>query len=284
MTQNEFVIGIAPSRVFPGTWWDMVELCQRLGFGGVEFKHELPFILPDRWGPEMVRRIAQLGRDGELMFSLHGPYTNIGALLPNRWKEAVDEHLKAMEIAQELGARIYTIHPGWVEKKYCTPELLSRCQENTSRALAELLTHADGVKICLENQNPGEQDKVKAGVTVAQLCALVRDLPEVGFTFDLGHAQVLNSDPTAFVAALGPHRIGLAHIHDNDGQEDAHLPPGMGRVNWVVFLSRYRQEGWNFPLFLEVVGTGPEFKVGRQVLLRTWADLEVKTAEPGRRP
>ncbi|GAB4305387.1 MAG: hypothetical protein Kow0097_03610 [Candidatus Bipolaricaulota bacterium] len=273
MNQDRPIIGIAPGRVFPGTWWDMVELCQRLGFAGVEFKHELPFILPDRWGPEMVHRIAQLGREEELVFSLHGPYTNIGALLPNRWKEAVDEHLRALECAEELGASTYTVHPGWVEKKYATPDLVARCRDNTTRALERMSTQADSLTICVENQNPAEADKAKCGFTVEQLRKIVDGLNPVGFTLDVGHAQLLDGRPDQFLQTLGPTRIRVGHLHDNGGEADDHLPPGQGIVDWVMFLAAYRRHRCTFPLYLELAGGADGYASGRDLLQRTWDEL-----------
>lgn len=275
MPSGRPLIGIAPSRTFPGTWWDMIQVCRKLGFSGVEFKYELPFILPDRWSWEMVRRIASFAEEGWFL-ALHGPYTNVGALLPKRWRTAVDEHLEALEVAQALGARTYTVHPGWVEEKYCTPDLLQQCRENTARALAEMVSQSEGVKICVENQNPGEKDKVKVGVSPDDLHFLVRELPTVMFTFDLGHAQIFNGSVVKFAFALGPNRIGIAHVHDNAGVEDSHLPPGRGNVEWRHFLLQYQKQGWSFPLFLETVGSGPDFQAGREFLLKVWTELEME--------
>ena len=94
MSARELIIGIAPGRTFPGNWWDMIEICQRLGLSGVEFKHELPFILPERWSWEMVKRIAAVAKEEGWFLSLHGP----GFLLRKRWRAAVDEHLEALEV------------------------------------------------------------------------------------------------------------------------------------------------------------------------------------------
>lgn len=276
MSLQHLMLGIAPSRTFPGDWWAMAEVCQRLGLAGVEFKHELPFILPDRWSWEMVKRIASLAKEQGWFLSLHGPYTNIGALLPKRWQAALDEHFAALEVAQVLGAKTYTIHPGWVEEKYCTAALLHQCREKTSEALAAILAQSEGVRICVENQNPSEKEKAKAGVSPDNLHYLVRDLPNAMFTFDLGHAYVFNGCPEEFAASLGPQRIGIAHIHDNSGMEDSHLPPGRGKVDWGAFLHRYRTERWNFPLFLETVGSEAEFRAGRDFMMYVWEEILLK--------
>lgn len=273
MNRQRLPIGIAPGRAYKGTWWDMVELCLRHGFIGVEFKHELPFILPDRWSPALVHRIAEVQREEGLWISVHGPYTNIGSLLPHRWQAAVDEHLRALEWAEEMEARTYTVHPGWVEKKYADPDLLARCRENTIQALERMVEHGGQVAIGVENQNPAEGEKAKCGFTVPQLHGLVDGLNPVGFTLDVGHAQVLTGDPVQFFHALGPERIRAAHVHDNDGMADDHLPPGRGTIDWRAFLFAYLRHGCGFPLFLELAGSESGFVSGRDFLNRVWSKV-----------
>jgi len=276
MRPQDLRLGIAPGRSFSGDWWAMVEICQRLNLSGVEFKYELPFILPERWSWEMVKRIASLAKEQGWFLSLHGPYTNIGSLLSKRWQTAVDEHLEALEVAQALGAKTYTIHPGWVEEKYCTADLLQRCKDRTKEALAILSARGEGVRICVENQNPSEKEKVKAGVSPENLHYLVQGSPDLMFTFDLGHAHIFNGQPEKFAVLLGPQRIAIAHIHDNLGEADAHLPPGRGTVNWEAFLWLYRVNRWDFPLFLETVGGEAEFRAGRDFIMHAWEKLWVK--------
>lgn len=279
MNNHTPLIGIAPGRVFPGTWWDMVELCHRLEFSAIEFKYELPFILPDRWRPQMIQRIAEVQRQEGLTFSLHGPYTNIGALLPTRWQEAVDEHLRALECAEMIGASTYTVHPGWVEKKYATPELVARCRDNTARALERMVAQAKPLAVCVENQNPAEAEKAKCGFTVAQLHGIVNGLNPVGFTLDVGHAQVLDGDPVQFFQALGPTRVRLAHVHDNGGGTDDHLPPGQGTVDWTAFLSAYRRYRCAFPLYLELAGGEKAYVSGKELLNRIWGKLAAQGSD-----
>lgn len=279
MKHRPLLIGIAPGRVFRGTWWDMIDLCCRYGFSGVEFKYELPFILPDRWSLAMVRRIAKVQRENGLVLSLHGPYTNIGALLQNRWKEAVEEHLRALECAEALGATTYTVHPGWVEKKYATPELVARCRENTTRALERMAAQAGPIALCVENQNPAEHDKTKCGVTVPQLHQLVDELQGVGFALDVGHAHLLNGDATRFFQNLGPNRVRVAHVHDNQGATDEHLPPGQGSIDWTAFLSAYRRHRCTFPLYLELGGEEDGYVAGKELLNRIWFKLSTQDSD-----
>ena len=270
-------VGIAPTRAFRGTWWDAADLCRRLKFCGAEFKYEVPFVLPDRWGPAMIRSIARIGREESLTLSLHGPYTNIGALLSTRWEKTLDEHLRALDCAEALGASTLTVHPGWVEEEYATKELVSLCRERTVCALERLASRAGSVTVCLENQSPADINRVNVGLTPDQLLSILGELPAVRSTLDVGHANLLDGNPVRFFETLGPNRVRLAHLHDNTGQTDDHLPPGQGSVTWAEFLASYRSNGCRFPLFLELAGEPDDYVSGRDLLQDRWAELTART-------
>lgn len=278
--QNGLPIGIAPSRSFSGSWLDMVEVCVRDGFVAVEFKYELPFILPDRFVGEMLTEIEKLGKAEKLAFSLHGPYSNIGALLDSRWQGAVAEQLEALEIAERLGAATYTVHCGWVEKKYASSELVAECRNRVGRALRQMQASCDNVEICLENQNSAEEGKINCAVTVPDLHEMA-DLSNglVGFTFDIGHANVLGVDPIDFFLALGPDRVCVGHLHDNRGSEDDHLPLGQGNIDWKAFLKEYLKRGCTFPLLLEL-STEEDFRCGKTLLDGLWAEAASRSFQP----
>lgn len=284
MDSNRPQMGIAPSRSFRGDWWDMLQLVLKHGFSGIEFKYELPFILPGRIPEGLVRRISAAGKENGLLISLHAPYVNIGALLPYRWQAAIDEHRRALDCAMELGARTYTVHSGWLEEKYATDDLVFACRDRTVRAVEWMTAHADGVRICVENQNKADRKKVKCAVSVDQLHYIAGHVDgPIHYTFDIGHANVFAGDPIGFLRNLGPDRVGIAHIHDNDGRNDTHSPLGTGTIDWEGFISIYREYGCNFPLLFEL-STEEEFLSGREMLVEIWERLNCRRAENGNAP
>lgn len=58
----------------------------------------------------------------------------------------------------------------------------------------------------------------------------------VGFTFDVGHANTVGLIDE-FLDQLGG-RISHVHIHDNMGKKDEHLPIGEGTVNWKQVMGK----------------------------------------------
>lgn len=259
-------IGIAPSRTFPGTWTEIIDFSLQNSFRAVELKYELPFIVPDRFPRKRLGELAAVVDAETIFLSIHGPYTNIGSLPNTRWNAAIDEHLEAIEVAQCLGARTYTIHGGWVESKYATADLIAQCRNRITRGLRRVVAAAGDLPVCLENQNAAEAGKVKCTLAAADLRGFAEAVGErLRFTFDIGHANVAQSDPSTFMIDLGPKRIGVAHIHDNDGSQDTHEAVGSGTIDWSRFVEAYLQHQCTFPLMLEL-GSPDEMLSSRKAL------------------
>lgn len=65
----------------------------------------------------------------------------------------------------------------------------------------------------------------------AQLIQKV-DSPSFGFCLDVGHQHAFSMTPVAeWVEVLGEH-LGEVHLHDNDGNQDSHLPIGWGKIDF----------------------------------------------------
>lgn len=261
-------LGIAPSRSFPGTWEDILNFALQEGFSGVEFKYELPFILPERFPQGMLNRLAGARVEHGLVYGIHGPYVNIGSPLPYRWRAAVDEHLRALEVAQRIGAGTYTIHPGFVESKYATGELLARGRELTARALRELGKCSEGVTLCLENQNPREGGKAKCAARPSELLEVLAAAGGgVKVTWDVGHANLLPGGVLGFAREVGLDKVAVVHLHDNRGDEDSHDAPGSGTVPWKELLSLFVNTDRSPMLYLEL-RTEEDLSRGRDFLER----------------
>lgn len=277
-------LGIAPNRSFPGTWQDILRFCLEAGFAGIEFKYELPFILPERFPTRMVRELAHARTEHGLVYSVHGPYVNIGSSLRRRWQAAVDEHLWALEVAQELGAGTYTLHPGFMEAKYATPELLARSRELTAEALKRLIREVDVTKIrlCLENQNPAEEGKAKCAASAHELWEIIVEAEgDIQVTWDVGHANMLPGGVEGFISELGLEKVAVVHLHDNDGKRDSHDPPGTGTVPWkrVLELLSHREDP---PLLYLELRTETDFLQGRDFLFKLIKGLSC--SEEGKSP
>ena len=73
------------------------------------------------------------------------------------------------------------------------------------------------------------------------------------FCYDSGHSHLIGRDIYSVIRQLG-HRIECLHIHDNDGWDDQHLAPYMGRLDWDRFVFAMREIGYRGALNFESHG------------------------------
>lgn len=91
-------------------------------------------------------------------------------------------------------------------------------------------------------------------------------LPQLCYTFDVGHANVTTLTPAEFLRQLGPERIGLAHVHDNDGKTDQHRSLADGTTDWSAFIDTYLDLGSQFPLMFEL-GDPDDLLTSQRILM-----------------
>jgi sugar phosphate isomerase/epimerase len=96
-------------------------------------------------------------------------------------------------------------------------------------------------------ENVMEPDPVAA---VAFLEALEKY--NVGFCLDIGHAHAFTDhEPVLWVEEMGE-RITHFHIHDNSGEDDEHMAPGRGSIDFDKLYSLIQQYCPDAVLSIEV--------------------------------
>jgi sugar phosphate isomerase/epimerase len=169
--------------------------------------------------------------------------------------EAMDELKRAIDIAENLPFSRVILHMGG-HRDTADP----RKRDAAFSSLEHLVLHAKhiGVTICVENTTSemGAPAYLRAFVEETRLTGL-------RFNFDIGHAHLADGPEEERVAtsfeAMREHIVS-AHIHDNLGDKDAHLPPHDGSIDWPAALKFFRSlPGSEIPLTLELKEkTGPD--------------------------
>lgn len=116
----------------------------------------------------------------------------------------------------------------------------------------------NNVTVCLENLFSSQR-----GVCYQGHCSYpaeaVKEIDELntiagkevfGFCLDTGHANLLHHDVRSFVLTLG-NRLKCLHIHDNNGQNDQHLAPLTGTLDWENFCTSMHEIGYSGDLSFE---------------------------------
>src|SRR5262249_55262569 len=139
------------------------------------------------------------------------------------------------------------IHPGGLSFAEDAPAR----RDCLARGLLSLAEHArgTGVILCVENMPPG----VHPGSRMADLFDLVStlDRPELALALDTGHAHIA-ATPASETLAAG-RLLRTTHVHDNDGRQDTHLPPGLGTLDWDAWAVALDAIDYRGPILLECI-------------------------------
>jgi sugar phosphate isomerase/epimerase len=162
--------------------------------------------------------------------------------------EAMDELKRVIDVAEDLPYSRLILHMGG-SRETADP----RKRDAAFSSLEHLVLHAHhaGVTIAIENTTSemGDPAYLRTFVDETRLTGL-------RFNFDIGHAHLADGPEAERVGkAFEPLRelVVSAHIHDNHGEKDEHLPPYEGSIDWesaVKTLKSAPEE--NLPLTLEL--------------------------------
>jgi len=190
--------------------------------------------------PEIEAISSALSQHGLALASLHAPTSrDLSAMREGgaplsitevervRRVEAMDELKRVIDVAEALPFSRLILHMGG-PRETADP----RKRDAAFSSLEHLVLHARhvGVTIAVENTTSemGDPAYLRAFVDETRLTGL-------RFNFDIGHAHLAEgAEDERIEKAFTPLRdlVVSAHIHDNHGTKDEHLPPYEGSINW----------------------------------------------------
>ncbi len=242
--------GAKTSTSNPARW---VEEAQRILPGFDSFTLDCPYPLPEI--PAAIVKELQALRDQRgSEYLIHTPVGKIALGDPNPAVRdaSIQEVNRAIALATLVGARLITVHPApCFDSERGTQTERERLQRQALIALCNR-ANAQGVVIALENmQSPNVY--APGFVNMNSHFALLEEIPALGITFDVGHANMAGVSLRDTVLRLAQ-RLRLVHIHDNDGSSDQHLPVGRGTIDWRSFTQALVQIRYTGVLEFEFQG------------------------------
>jgi sugar phosphate isomerase/epimerase len=227
-----------------------LQLANRLGVSVLEILPEWK-LLPD---PVSLRRTV--ASEGLSIHSAHGCWggqsikaerVDLGSTAPEVHRQSVDDLMRCIDWLYEAGGTHLVIHPGGLS----LPSERDSRRAALAQGLLDLAEHAlkSHVVLCVENMPPG----VFPGSRMAELFELVAELadPNLALALDTGHAH-LSADLLGETLAAGPLLL-TTHVHDNDGRQDSHEPPGWGTIDWDGWSKSLDLVDYHGPIMLECV-------------------------------
>jgi sugar phosphate isomerase/epimerase len=210
---------------------------------------------------EDVRGIRQALADNQLQLaSLHAPTSrdlsihreggsplSVTEVERVRRIEAMDELKRVIDVAEDLPFERLILHMGG-SRETADP----RRRDAAFSTLEHLMLHGRhvGVTLCIENTTSemGEPAYLRSFVDETRLTGL-------RFNFDIGHGHLADGPEAERIGkSFEPLRplVASAHIHDNHGDKDEHLPPYDGSIDWARALPVLRAASAELPLTLEL--------------------------------
>ena len=179
--------------------------------------------------------------------SIRAQKVDLGATDPTVHQESIDDLKRCVDWLHKARGNCLVVHPGGLSIREEHPVRRAAL----SRGLLALAEHAraTGIVVCVENMPPG----VHPGSRMADLAEIVAELdhPQLALALDTGHANMGEGLPTETRAAGS--RLATTHVHDNDGRQDSHEPPGHGTIDWSAWGHALDSIGYGGPIVLECI-------------------------------
>jgi sugar phosphate isomerase/epimerase len=231
-----------------------LERVRDAGFAAVEIFCARPHI--DYRDKAQIRELGHWFRDSKLqLHSVHSPIYNddvwgrsgpqsivdITETTKARRIAIVDEVKRALEIADVIPFRYLVQHFGTTGQ-----EFEERRIDSGFSSLEEIKVFAGqrGVQVLLENIPNGHSTAERLNHFLGQTHL------DLGYCFDIGHAHL--SEGIDHEYELMKERIRSTHLHDNNGDEDSHLFPFKGTIDWRRAMELLRSRPDQYPMLLEL--------------------------------
>ncbi|MHB9092655.1 MAG: sugar phosphate isomerase/epimerase family protein, partial [Chloroflexota bacterium] len=223
------------------------------GFNWLELGGNRPSSFPHTITQDRIDRTKRLSAQYGIAYCLHSAsFVNTAEIMPRVREAAVQHLIDYVRVAAKLGAEHLVVHCGYHFSLY-----MDTVYESLLRTFRAAVEEAERLRmpLLIENMNvlPEEAEIRYLGVTVEELRFVFAniDSPYLGLALDIGHCNLLPGGIGPFIEAFG-HRIRGAHLHDNDGRVDHHLPLGAGTVDWPVVLANLRKIGYQGSYTIEL--------------------------------
>lgn len=205
---------------------------EEAGYDGWEISADGRYRLDD---PEKRRIIIDIIESTDLGITVHAPYGDLNLASFNYpiWRESIRQTCLCIEHAADLTSRV-TIHPGYLSPIAKLDP--GRAWGLHKDALREIGAVAEeyGLLACLENMISIKEFLCRDPL---ELFGMVEDIPGIGMTFDIGHANTTGT-VQEFLTHIGD--ADHLHLHDNHGSSDEHLALRRGTINWEKVAAAVR--------------------------------------------
>ncbi len=180
---------------------------------------------------------------------VHGPFIHLS--LATNIESIGDASLKrcaeSIDVASDLGAKVVTFHAG----TYAVSESHEAAMERLARRFSKFLSRGSPL-VTLENMPVRDGTTKECLGRLEDLERLQTVIPEVRFTFDVGHS-IQNGDDYESFLKRNISRIEDIHLHDARPGGRGHLRLGAGMLDLPGFVTILSKLGFDKYVSLETI-------------------------------
>jgi sugar phosphate isomerase/epimerase len=199
--------------------------------------------------------IGRQVRDAGLhVWSAHGPWGNetwsggrvdLASTEADTLRRSVADVERAIEWLAQAGGKCLVVHPGVLSDAGEFERRRAALVQSLQELAPIAATHS--IWLCVENLPRGSFP----GSFTRDNESVVRELraSHIGLCLDTGHANIM-ADVASEARATGG-LLRTTHVHDNDGQRDIHLLPGLGTIRWPEFSEALHEIHYDGVIMLE---------------------------------
>ncbi|MEW6329286.1 MAG: sugar phosphate isomerase/epimerase [Candidatus Micrarchaeota archaeon] len=236
-----------------------------LGFEFLELTIEAPEANPEKILKKQKQLLDELSRY-KMKLLAHAPwFLEITHPYPRVREAMLAEMREVVETTAKLEIEKLTIHTEPQFSIHAKRETLVSETINSIKTIHKWCVDS-GVVLCVENFTD-------ASFSLEEFKKLFSEVPELKFTLDVGHANLIKSNGAGITDFLRAFKNKLAHLHahDNNGKEDLHLPIGAGKINWEKIIPEIRR-AYDGTITLEIHSDERAYLgASREKFLKLWA-------------
>jgi sugar phosphate isomerase/epimerase len=223
-----------------------------------------------------VRSLGEwLAESNLTLHSIHAPITDVfangktgrtfstAARNADARRATLVEMEAALNIANTLPFRFFVVHVGVPLAQ--APAADDNSREAAIRSIEEIHRLAEplGIRVALEVMG----NSLSTATDLVELLDRSFESSDLGICMDVGHAHLLGDAAEAIETAA--EYLITTHIHDNRRQNDDHLVPFQGSIDWAATVMALEKIGYDGVLMYEVRDVqGPQAVLTRAVAAR----------------
>ena len=230
-------IGASTLAGIETTLEETLEFIENLGIDYAELVHQFP--------SENIN--ADILESYNLKYSIHSPFmdVNIAALQDKSRLNSIKQIKDSIDLANKINAEAVVIHPGlapFLANKY----FLDKVYETANNSIKELGEYGRDLGVMATIENMPTFDGMLYN-NMGDLHNLLTSL-DMSMTLDIGHANHSGYSPDQMIFDSIKH----IHIHDNFGDDDAHLALGEGSIELKYIVDSLEEKNYDGIYIIEV--------------------------------